>query len=500
MRRRFSQGIGWQYMVRTLTICMGVLCFFLMLFSGVQHIKQDNRQRWYFESLQKTLSPLLLDALRRDDAEQYQAIFRGAMEGQDLLGIRVFDSARPHWLQSALSPALSQLPELPSYRFFIHEQSEGSERRLSVELHARPDLFQDRDGEYLAVLLSLAGTCFILLIAALSLHVRSTLVRPIHELQEKFAALQVTQLLEDGPLIATRQELLNEFDDLENSFLQILQRVQIAHREALSARNGLDFLNKNMAIELQMRQKKLEDELARSLNDNKLAALAEMASGIAHEINNPLAILVARTSQLRDLIADRPDQGSQIQTIVDSMDNKIFRIQESITDLETIASHPSFEEIKPLKIHRVLQRLSDLATHRFGTKGLRISLELQIEAEVQAREVELTQALLYLIENATEAALRQDKPWIVIQLVPEGEDSVIIRITDSGPGVEAAIREKIFQPFFTTKEVGKGRGIGLSLAQSIVQGNKGQLSFDFTAAHTTLNVRLPRNKSASQAA
>ncbi len=490
---RFTHSIGNHYIVRTLTICLSVLCFFLALFAAVQNIKTQNRFRLHFEALQKTLTPALIAAAESQRRPEIRALFKGLLDGQGLAGIRLMEKTAG-WQESVFRSETNPLPGAQNFRFFIHATfADGRNHDMSVEIFTHSDLLEKRDTEYLAIVLCLGATCFVLLVVLLTFHVRSSLVQPIQDLQERLAELKPAELLDSEILVTARSHVTNEIEALESNFLVLLRQLQLKHREGLSAKNSLAFLSQNMASELNLRKRKLEDELARSMNDSKLAALGDMAAGIAHEINNPLAILVARTTQLHMIARKAPEIEAQISSIVDSMEAVIFRIQESITDLETISSQPSLEEPKPIRLQRVLQRLYDLAINRFGPRGIRFELKVDIEAEVKGREVEFTQALLYLIENAAEAAVSAGRPWIRLELDATDAQNVTILLVDSGNGIEVGLRDKIFQPFFTTKEVGKGRGIGLSLAQSIVLAHGGRLFFNYHAEHTTLCITLPRH-------
>jgi C4-dicarboxylate-specific signal transduction histidine kinase len=343
-----------------------------------------------------------------------------------------------------------------------------------------------------AHLITLFGlNALVVLGAALYVNSHLQLVRPLNALRSRLQAFQVKNILEKEIFFEVKRDAVGEFEDLENLFIMYFRQLQIEHREALVAKNNLASLNKNLERELKLRKTQLEEQIAKSFNDRKLAALGEMAGGIAHEINNPLAILVGRAGQLRKFMSALNCDQAQAEMILNSIEKTIFRIQEAVTDLETIASNPSTEETKSLQFGRLLQRIRDLSINRYAPRGIRVDFPETFEAVIDAREVELAQAFLYLIENAADAAAPSETPWFRVEVQALDDKNLCVRLIDSGQGVPVDVREKIFQPFFTTKEVGQGRGVGLSLAMSIIDSHGGRLYFDFSQAHTTVCVELP---------
>ena len=108
------------------------------------------------------------------------------------------------------------------------------------------------------------------------------------------------------------------------------------------------------------------------------------------------------------------------------------------------------------------------------------------------RAVEISQVLLNLIGNAVDAVEDAQDKWLKIAVLDLGP-FIEIAVTDSGRGISEAARKKLFQPFFTTKEIGKGTGLGLSISQGIMVAHKGEIRFDLNSPHTRFVVRLLKN-------
>lgn len=109
---------------------------------------------------------------------------------------------------------------------------------------------------------------------------------------------------------------------------------------------------------------------------------------------------------------------------------------------------------------------------------------------LNCRGVQISQVLLNLLNNAFDAIELLPEKWIKLDAM-KMEDTIVIHVTDSGHGIPEEEREKIFQPFYTTKPIGKGTGLGLSLSRKIVQDHKGTLTLDTNSAHTRFVIKIP---------
>jgi len=114
----------------------------------------------------------------------------------------------------------------------------------------------------------------------------------------------------------------------------------------------------------------------------------------------------------------------------------------------------------------------------------------------EGREVEISQVVLNLLSNASDAIETLSDKWIKLSVFSR-QDFVEIHITDSGDGIRPEIRKKIFQPFFTTKAIGRGTGMGLSISSGIIQKHRGELQIDSQNPNTCFIIRLPKKQQSS---
>ena len=151
----------------------------------------------------------------------------------------------------------------------------------------------------------------------------------------------------------------------------------------------------------------------------------------------------------------------------------------------------------PTQVGLILGNIQDLVKERFRRAGIQLTWpsskyqDADLKAQLMCTPSQVAQALYNILDNAFDICAVSVIKQVKVELIVDPNE-VILRITDSGPGVSEDIREKIFNPFFTTKEIGKGVGLGLSVAKSLVETNGGHLEFDSDALHGSFSLHFPR--------
>lgn len=258
-----------------------------------------------------------------------------------------------------------------------------------------------------------------------------------------------------------------------SGFMLWQQRARLAERLHLQAAARED---------LQRRVEERTAELRQAQSDlvqaAKLAALGQMSAALSHEINQPLAAARAFAGNAGVLI----DRGR----IAEARGN-IDRIMALIDRMATISRHlNSFarkpgQDLSAVSLPEVIEASLEVAALRFKTA--RVELVQDIAADlppVIAGPVRLQQVLVNILTNAADANEGQPDPRIILW-VRRDIDHVVIHIADNGPGVPVAMRERIFDPFFSTKGVGRGLGLGLSISYNIVKDFGGSLTLEESA-------------------
>lgn len=233
----------------------------------------------------------------------------------------------------------------------------------------------------------------------------------------------------------------------------------------------------------------------------KLAAIGQLAAGIMHEINNPLATVGACGESLSQRLQDLRRAGCVVPADTDEftriIDQEVQRCKHIIDSLLTF-SRPKTVEKHPTDLNAVIEQALFLVKHHTGFKRLRLQTMLDSGlAPVPANAEQLIQVIMALLINAADAM--NEKGSITIRTRRGGSDSeaAIAEVIDDGAGIARPELSKIFEPFYTTKPSGRGTGLGLSVCYSIIAAHGGRIEVDSAVgAGSTFRIILP-NASAS---
>jgi PAS domain S-box-containing protein len=226
-----------------------------------------------------------------------------------------------------------------------------------------------------------------------------------------------------------------------------------------------------MTVEDITEVRKLEAQL---IHSEKLATIGEMYASLTHEINNPLGVIVSKAKML---LAEGQQTGypPDLMKDLEQIDRHSSRIAEIVRNLLTFARKATFEK-KPVDMNRLIIETAALVQKPFAKSDVRIDCALQPDLPmVQGDSNLLQQVLMNLLSNARDAMPHGGRIWIRTRRAPEYDGVVTVEVEDEGIGIGPEIIDKIFHPFFTTKEVGKGTGLGLSVSYGIVQSHGGDL-------------------------
>jgi C4-dicarboxylate-specific signal transduction histidine kinase len=225
--------------------------------------------------------------------------------------------------------------------------------------------------------------------------------------------------------------------------------------------------------------------------DTRLATLSLFAGGVAHEINNPLQVILLEAELIgREATAEAPSLDA-IAESAQSVADTARRAGAITRALRTLSRDARSDPAEAVPVTRLLRDAEALCRARFASGGVALTLDdRSAGAKVLGRPAELLHVLLNLLHNAHDAAKGTDGAWTRLSAEREG-DTVVFRCVDSGPGVSREDIPRLMDPFFTTKEVGHGTGLGLAIAQALATRDGGTLTYEADAAHTTFVVRVP---------
>ncbi|MCB2185248.1 MAG: two-component sensor histidine kinase [Deltaproteobacteria bacterium] len=255
------------------------------------------------------------------------------------------------------------------------------------------------------------------------------------------------------------------------------------------------FLVRIMIGQLQSQDREraaLDAQLAHSA---RLVSLGRLATGIAHEINNPLAIISENAGLLEDLmdaefLASHPD-GELFQKTLKTIQDSVFRARE-VTHRMLGFGQRMAPKLTDLSVNEVLREAFSFLEKEAALNNVRVLFNLDESLpRIRSDTSQLQQVFLNLLQNALDAVTKDGEIALTSHLV---DDYVEVTVTDTGPGIPPELQDRVFDPFYTTKDPGKGTGLGLSISHSIMQKLGGALSLASQPGHgCTFTVKIPKS-------
>ncbi|OGR13241.1 MAG: hypothetical protein A2341_15335 [Deltaproteobacteria bacterium RIFOXYB12_FULL_58_9] len=222
-----------------------------------------------------------------------------------------------------------------------------------------------------------------------------------------------------------------------------------------------------------------------SIQTQKMAGIGQLAAGVAHEINNPLGVILGFAQGMER----RVPEGDPLRLPVSSIAREAIRCKNLVQELLTF-SRTTKKATEPVDLNTVVRSVAGLLESRAKTQGIRVLQELADGLPVIiANNTQVQQVLVNLANNAMDAMPAEG--LLTLRTHQDGHRAVIMEVVDTGTGIPEEIRSRVFDPFFTTKEVGKGTGLGLSLIHEIVFQHGGSIDVQSEVGKgTTMCVRF----------
>lgn len=303
-----------------------------------------------------------------------------------------------------------------------------------------------------------------------------------------------------------------EFRDVETQFISrdgkqipVVVRGSTYVTESGRVLHMLVASDRREIYDVMARMREVQDQL---IHSGRLASLGEMAAGIGHELTQPLntVLLLARNS-LKAM--DNPDNHSaMIKENLGVIIDRVNHASSIIRSLKGFASKAK-EDTIPVRVNVILLDVLNFLDAQLLLSGITVELAMDERISwVLGHEVRIEQVLLNLIQNAVQAMASTKDPFLKLVTFRESaidpqtlqmQKYVGISIIDNGEGIDPEIQKKIFNPFFTTREVGTGMGLGLSIVDRIVRGFNGNIKVHSTpGSGTTFTVYLPEYVGSSE--
>lgn len=238
-------------------------------------------------------------------------------------------------------------------------------------------------------------------------------------------------------------------------------------------------------------QERMETQNTINAENEKFASLGIMAGGIAHEINNPLGIIRG----FSDIIRKKSDDEA-ITRNANKIVQQIERIHGIINGLLKLSHNDKNIERTRFQIRQLIEDVIPVLENKL--KYIQFTCaDIPPSYYIYGNEIQLGQVVFNVLNNALQAIEDYEEKWLKIRVDVEDE-FYLIRIIDSGKGIDSSIIDKVTQPFFTTKEVGKGTGLGLSIVRKIIEDHDGLFYYvKYDQQNTSFVIKLPKSKAQS---
>jgi signal transduction histidine kinase len=252
-------------------------------------------------------------------------------------------------------------------------------------------------------------------------------------------------------------------------------------------------VRQNQVLEATIEQ--LKDTEVQLVHSEKLASLGRMSAGIIHEINNPLNYAKTGLYVLRNTIeSPSTDEKEPSLEVLQDIQEGIDRIDRIVSDLR-IFTHPNVTQIERIQIEELVTSALRLLSHELHDK-VTVENEISNDQTIWANRNQVTQVLVNLLQNAAYAvekkASGEKPPTIWLRALEDYEHTLVI-IRDNGEGISPENVPKIFDPFFTSKDVGEGMGLGLSICYRIMQQHGGSIEVQSErGVYSQFTLRFPR--------
>ena len=281
-------------------------------------------------------------------------------------------------------------------------------------------------------------------------------------------------------------------------------------------------------------QQVILDQQSKLVAASKLSALGELSAALTHEINNPLAVILGRAEMVKNLLSQPTPNIPNIIKMVDAIESTGRRIEKIMKTVRALSHGGESEGLQTLSLRTVVDSALDIVGARIKNHGVKLTIDLhQPEKALTCRPTEIFQILINLLNNASEAVHKTPEPWVTLKTFEFSEDDlgngqfagtnqstsanqsagsgqttgashstsasqpakqnkfIVIQVSDSGNGIPEEIIQKLFTPFFTTKQVGVGTGLGLTISSSLAQRNGASLTYNRNFPTTCFELKLP---------
>jgi C4-dicarboxylate-specific signal transduction histidine kinase len=284
-------------------------------------------------------------------------------------------------------------------------------------------------------------------------------------------------------------------DNSRRALLHILQDVHASNQRLEHSRKAMIHIMGDLretTAAIQSRERELREKQEQLIQAGKLATLGELTTGVAHELNNPLNNIGLFVGNVIDQIELQQLEGPRMLRDLRQAMQQVRKATEIISHLRTFGRAAPVSR-EPVALHEVIERALALMAEQLRLRQITVVRTLRAEAAwVVGNPIQLEQVLINLLTNARDALAQAPHKVIHVETECSGSQMAVV-VWDTGPGIPPGLEQRIFDPFFSTKEVGEGTGLGLSITYGILKEHQGSITVaNRPGAGAAFRLELPR--------
>ncbi len=489
MNAKGNTSLARKILVYLFVASTSVAAVITLVTSFVDYRQQSQELENTTVQLQDLASRGVAALLWNRDLESIENQLRSILGNPAVHSVEVWDEQK-----NSVFKASSTLTTHPVYTFTQNAPviyNDGTEKKIigSISFTMSKDrVINDVASRFLLVLI-LNGIKAVLVSTFMYMILKRLLIIPIQDLVAYFRKNPLPVAGDIRLNFGDRKTKPDEWSELVDFVNQRENSLEALHNQNLSTIS-------TQAQTIEVAKEEIQLEKAKVEFSARMAEVGRMAAGIAHEINNPLAIITGNLSRLKSLLGAAKELDARIFELIEKIEKCGFRIAK-ITRALLLYSHQDQEmAYKLVSIEDLLGKAINLSQGRFSAAGRKLSFrdeDLKLttqQVSIECCESQILQVLVILINNSFDAIKDQPEGWAELGAKVEG-DRVLFTVTDSGAGISEDIAQKIFTPFFTTKALGEGTGLGLSIAFGVIKAHLGEIQLNRQAKGTQFVVMLP---------
>jgi signal transduction histidine kinase/sensor domain CHASE-containing protein len=310
-----------------------------------------------------------------------------------------------------------------------------------------------------------------------------------------FSGLLISMILGLTYLVLEKRlfsKIMNIIDQINLLKVSNLREIKVdTNNSNLEVHNLVRTINELIA--------RVQDDYDLLVQKGKFESLGLMAGGVAHEINNPITVIKLNTTKLIKQIYSGDEIDNEfLKTKLEKNLTNINRITNITNGMKKLSRQSVSDSLISVSANEILEDIKSLQAGFLPDKDINISYKtLTEDIQIEGLPPQIIQVIINLIVNSSHAISELENKWITLEL-ESSKNLVNFIVTDSGLGINEENRQKIMDPFFTTKEVGKGTGLGLSICKRIAHFHNGELILDSDSRNTKFILSIPRAREASK--